>query len=118
MKRFIAVLFGLPIFALMAAFALANRKWVMVSFDPITPDQPLYSVEAPLWAVLFTGILLGLIAGGVATWLKQGKWRRRARQAIYELEDEKVSKKKLEEELNKTREATSAILPAPSARAS
>ena len=92
MKRLISWIFGLAAFIVLAAFALANREWITISFDPLTPAQPLYSLRAPLWTVLFAGIFLGLLAGGFAAWLKQGKWRKRARQAEYELGVERMSR--------------------------
>ena len=36
-------------------------------------------MDIPLFIILFFGILLGLVAGGVLTWLGQGKWRRETR---------------------------------------
>ncbi len=102
MKRIISVLVGIPVFILLAAFALANRKWVMVSFDPLAPDAPLFSISVPLWAVFFAGIFAGLVAGGVATWLKQGKWRRKARQHVYELEEERSRARQMERKLKET----------------
>ena len=85
MKWLVRWLLGVPTLIVLLLFALANRHMVRVSFDPVSVDDPLLSVHAPLWAVLFAGILLGLIAGGVATWLKQGKWRRQARDYEYKL---------------------------------
>jgi hypothetical protein len=35
----------------------------------------------PAFMLLFAGIFIGLIVGGVVTWLRQGKWRKQARQA-------------------------------------
>jgi hypothetical protein len=35
----------------------------------------------PAFMLLFTGIFIGLIVGGVVVWLRQGKWRKQARQA-------------------------------------
>ena len=99
MRRIVSVLLGVPAFILLAAFALANRGWVRVSFDPLAPEAPLFSVTVPLWTVFFAGIFVGLVAGGVATWLKQGKWRKRARQGIYELEEERQRAARLERKL-------------------
>ncbi len=104
MRRLISILIGVPIFVILAVLALANRQRVVVSFDPITPDTPLYSLEVPLWAVFFFGIFLGLLAGGVATWLKQGRYRVRARHAERELTRLKDMKDTLEKELQRMQE--------------
>ena len=97
MKRLLSWLFGLPTLIILLLFALANRRMVTLSFDPVTPDDPLIAVTLPLWAVLFLGILLGLLAGGVATWIRQSKWRRKARACQRDLEMERLARKRLEE---------------------
>ena len=76
---------GLPVAIAAVAFAVANRQWVVVSFDPVSRDAPFASISMPLWVVLFCGILVGLIAGWIAAWFAQGKWRRAAKQARIEL---------------------------------
>ena len=114
MKRFLSFLFGFPAFVLLAAFALANRKWVTISFDPLTPEDPLFSVRAPLWAVLFAGIFLGLVAGGIATWIRQGKWRRRARKARFDLKEERMQRERLQKRLEETVRNDARSLPGPS----
>lgn len=108
MRRLISFLIGIPIFIILAALALANRQRVTVSFDPITPETPLYSLNVPLWVVFFTGIFLGLLAGGIATWLKQGRYRARARHAERELARLKDMKDDLEKELKQIKEQASA----------
>ncbi len=107
MRRLISFLIGIPIFIILAALALANRQRVTVSFDPITPETPLYSLNVPLWVVFFAGIFLGLVAGGIATWLKQGRYRARARHAERELARLKDMKDDLEKELKQIKEQTS-----------
>jgi len=108
MKRLFALLFGLPAFVLLTAFALANREVVRVSFNPIVPDQPLFPggwlapVSVPAWVLLFAGIFIGLIAGGLAAWIRQGKWRRRARRAQFDLDREQMEKRRLERRLEKS----------------
>ena len=57
------------------AFAIANRAPVLVSLDPLPFEH-----RWPLFAVVFASIALGIVVGGVATWLGQRKWRRLARE--------------------------------------
>ena len=115
MKRILAYLIGLPVFIVLAAFALANRGWITVSLDPVTPADPWMAVETPVWALLFIGIFLGLLAGGFAAWLKQGKWRKRARHAVHDLDAERTRARRLE---RKMEEAAKTALPAPARKAS
>jgi uncharacterized integral membrane protein len=69
-----------PLAAAIIAFAVANRQAVTVSFDPFSSANPAYAATLPLFAVIFAVLILGVIVGGVAAWIRQSKWRRRARQ--------------------------------------
>ncbi|MGE0211217.1 MAG: DUF1049 domain-containing protein [Parvibaculaceae bacterium] len=85
MKRALSWAVGLPIALLLIGFAVANRSFVDVSFDPFSSDAPWASISAPLWALLFFGIFCGLLVGWCGAWLNQGKWRRASRGALTEL---------------------------------
>ena len=85
MKRLTARITGLLAALVLIVFAVANRHLVTVSFDPISPNDPILSVGVPLWIVVFIAIFLGLIAGWTAAWFNQGRWRRAARQARAQL---------------------------------
>jgi hypothetical protein len=65
-------------------FAVANRHFVTVSFDPFNARDPSIAIALPLFAVIILVAMLGVLAGGIATWIRQGYWRRSARQ--YEAE--------------------------------
>ncbi|MBV8963482.1 MAG: DUF1049 domain-containing protein [Hyphomicrobiales bacterium] len=66
-----------PLALIAAAFAVGNRGNVSVSFDPFS-DTP-YTVDAPLFVVVFAALILGVLLGGIGTWLGQGRHRRAAR---------------------------------------
>ena len=102
MKRILSWAFGLPVAVVLIAFAIANRRPVAVSFDPLTIEQPWLAVSMPLWALLYIGIFLGLIAGGVAAWLKQGRWRRIARDARRELDTTRSENDRLKQQLSRS----------------
>ena len=102
MKRILSWAFGLPVAVLLIAFAIANRRPVAVSFDPLSVEQPWLTLSMPLWSLLYIGILLGLIAGGVAAWLKQGKWRRIAREARRELDTTRSENDRLKQQLGRS----------------
>jgi uncharacterized integral membrane protein len=81
MLRKIGVAFiVVPLAVIMIVFAVANRQWVTVSFDPFSslPD-PAYAASFPLFAIILVSLVLGVLIGGSATWLRQGVWRRTAR---------------------------------------
>jgi uncharacterized integral membrane protein len=70
----------LPLAVILVIFAVANRHWVTVSFDPFNSTDPSLSFDLPLFIVILLSAILGVLAGGVATWFRQGRWRRAARQ--------------------------------------
>ena len=61
-------------------FAVANRHPVTVSFDPFDSADPALGVTLPLFVVIIAVAILGVVAGGSATWFGQRRWRRAARQ--------------------------------------
>lgn len=78
-------LVGLPIAIVGVGFAVANRQWVTVSFDPVNRAEPFAKVDMPLWALLFCGILVGIFAGWFVAWRGNARHRRAARDAKIEL---------------------------------
>lgn len=68
-----------PLAIVIIAFAVANRQIVTVSFDPFNSASPAYAVPLPLFILIFALVILGVVVGGVAAWLRQSKWRRAAR---------------------------------------
>jgi uncharacterized integral membrane protein len=82
MLRFLKLLIIAPVAILFLMFAFANRHVVDISFDPFdSGDVPAFSIQAPMFVVLILAVMLGVVCGGVATWLGQGKHRRAARAA-------------------------------------
>jgi uncharacterized integral membrane protein len=87
MVRFLKLVVIAPFAIVLLIFAFANRHFVTVSFDPFASgDTAAFTIEAPLFIVLILTAMLGVVAGGLATWLAQGKHRRAARQARAEAE--------------------------------
>jgi uncharacterized integral membrane protein len=80
MRKFFTALIVIPLGLLFVVFAVANRHFVTVSFDPFNSRDPSVSVTMPLFAVIIVVAILGVAAGGTATWFRQRHWRRAARQ--------------------------------------
>jgi uncharacterized membrane protein len=99
LRRVLNWLVGLPIALIVIAFAIANRQWVTVSLDPISRENPFAAVSMPLWALLFFGAFLGLLAGWIACWFSQGKWRRSTRESRLELSRAQAEAAQLRREL-------------------
>lgn len=80
LRKVVTAIIVIPLAVVIIAFAVANRHAVTVSFDPFTAVNPAYAATLPLFAILFAVLILGVIVGGVAAWMRQSKWRRIARQ--------------------------------------
>jgi uncharacterized integral membrane protein len=78
-RKIVTAIIVIPLAILIVAFAVTNRQTVTVSFDPFSLTDPAYSARLPLFVLVFLLVILGVIIGGVAAWLRQGKWRRTAR---------------------------------------
>ncbi len=85
LRKFVTALIVIPLAAVIIAFAVANRQIVTVSFDPFSSVDPAYAATLPLFAVILLVLILGVLVGGVAAWLRQSKWRRAARNAEAEV---------------------------------
>jgi uncharacterized integral membrane protein len=81
LRKIVTALVLIPLAVLLISFAVANRQAVTVSFDPFDPSSPAFSVALPLYLLILLLIIVGVIVGGAAAWLRQGKWRGRARRA-------------------------------------
>ncbi len=80
MLRFLFwLLVVIPSGTLFVVLALANRHDVRLGLDPFRPTEPVRFLDAPLFVYLFGALFLGLLLGGVASWIAQGKWRQLAR---------------------------------------
>jgi uncharacterized integral membrane protein len=80
MRKFVSALVVISLGLIFVVFAVANRHFVTVSFDPINSSDPSIAVTMPLFLVIIVAAIAGVVAGGMATWFRQGRWRRAARQ--------------------------------------
>jgi uncharacterized integral membrane protein len=80
MRKFLTALIVIPLGLIFIVFAVANRHLVTVSFDPFNGTDPSIAVTLPLFVVIIAVAILGVIAGSTATWFRQRRWRRAARQ--------------------------------------
>ena len=80
MRKFFTALIAIPLGLLFVVFAVANRHLVTVSLDPFNSSDPSAGVTLPLFVVIIAVAIVGVVAGGCATWFRQRHWRRAARQ--------------------------------------
>jgi uncharacterized integral membrane protein len=79
MRKFLTALIVIPLGLLFIVFAVANRHLVTVSFDPFNSRDPSVGVTMPLFVAIIAVAILGVAAGGTATWFRQRHWRQAAR---------------------------------------
>jgi uncharacterized integral membrane protein len=84
-RKIVTALILLPIAALIVMFAVGNRAPVMIALDPMAAQPPMFAFSVPLFLLLLIVLILGVIVGGVAAWMRQSRWRRRARRLAAEL---------------------------------
>jgi uncharacterized integral membrane protein len=85
LRKLVAVIVLVPLAVVIIVFAVANRQIVTVSFDPFSANEPAASVTLPLFALIILLLIIGVLIGGLASWLRQGKWRSSARRLDREL---------------------------------
>ncbi len=80
--RFLRLIFVAALAIILVAVALANRDTVTLSAFPANFGQYLggrWSVDVPLFLVIFLAFALGMLAGLVWEWLRESHIRREAR---------------------------------------
>ncbi|WEF25671.1 LapA family protein [Paracoccus sp. S3-43] len=80
--RFLRLIFVVLLALILVAMALANREIVTLSAFPANFGQYLggrWSVDLPLFLVIFLAFALGMLAGLVWEWLRESHIRREAR---------------------------------------
>jgi uncharacterized integral membrane protein len=81
MRKFLTGVVLIPLGLIFIDFAVANRHLVTVSFDPFGSGDTAFDLPpVPLFAIIITAMIVGVVAGGSATWFRQRRWRRAARQ--------------------------------------
>jgi uncharacterized integral membrane protein len=90
MRKFLAIAVLVPLAIIIVMFAVANREIITVSFDPFDSVHPALALKMPLFILIFVLVAVGVVVGGIAAWLKQHKWRMRARRAEAEARDLRV----------------------------
>jgi uncharacterized integral membrane protein len=86
LRRIVAAIILVPLAVVIIAIAVANREMVTMSFDPFSGHDPAATVSLPLFALVIALLIIGVLIGGAASWLRQGKWRGAARRFERELQ--------------------------------
>src|SRR3970040_2416408 len=81
MRKVLVAAVLIPLAVVIVMFAVANRGIVTVTFDPFSTTNPAFALTMPMFILIFVLVAIGVLVGGIAAWLKQHKWRVRARRA-------------------------------------
>jgi len=111
-RKLAFALIVVPLGVLLIALAVVNRKPVELILDPFGGPDPGLTWQAPFFLFLIGAFALGLVVGGIATWLSQGKWRKTARTQRREADQWHTRADKLEQELEERDPAHHPRLPA------
>jgi uncharacterized integral membrane protein len=84
-RKILAAIVLVPLAIIIVGLAVANREVVSVSFDPFNSVNPAFAIKAPLFILVLLLVIVGVVIGGVAAWMRQSKWRRAARSLDGEL---------------------------------
>ncbi|HEY8162491.1 MAG: LapA family protein [Methylocystis sp.] len=108
MKSVLRILVFVPLALIILFFSMANRSMVKIGLDPFAAnaaDAPY--LEAPMYLVVLSAMAVGVLAGGVSSWLGHLPVRRAAKVA-------RAEAKKTRLEIEKLRQQALAELPADS----
>lgn len=96
LRRILTILVVLPISVGLVILAVANRHAVGLVVDPLGSG---WTVELPLFLVVFAALIVGVVLGGASVWLGQGRWRRAARRNEREVRRAKAQAEELKTSL-------------------
>ncbi len=77
--KLVKLVIFVPLAIILIVLSVANRQDVTLALNPFEPQDQLLSFSAPFFVFLFAALIVGLIAGSMATWFAQGKHRKKAR---------------------------------------
>ena len=98
-RKIVTALILLPVAAAIVLFAVGNRAPVAIAFDPFAAEPPMFSFAMPLFLLLLLLLIAGVILGGVSAWMRQSRWRRRARRLAADLKASRTEAEKLRRQL-------------------
>lgn len=103
-SRFLSFVILVPLAILIVVFCVANRAGVTVSLDPLG-TMPQYAYEVPLFLVIMASLIVGVVLGGIGTFLTQGHYRRAAWKRKHEVERLRREADEARERLRQERES-------------
>lgn len=84
-SKILSFIILVPLAIVLVVFCVSNREAVTVSLDPFG-TMPQLSFASPLFVLLMAAVIVGVILGGIGTWLTQAHYRRKSWRRKHELE--------------------------------
>ena len=116
-SRILSFVILVPLAILLVVFCVSNRELVTVSLDPLG-TMPQFTFGLPLFILLMGAVIVGVVLGGIGTWLTQSHYRRKAwkrrnevERLRREAEEAKASLRLLREEKAATTPSTALAAP-------
>lgn len=78
LRRLLVLPIVLVTAAILITVAVSNRHPVRIVLDPIS-EVPVLAFELPFFVYLLGALIVGVMLGGMRTWVGQSHWRKRAR---------------------------------------
>jgi hypothetical protein len=79
LRKLVLLVILAPLAIVLVALCVANKHRVPVSFDPFSAGDPAVVLHPRLFVLGLVLLITGVLIGGCAAWLRQGKWRQAAR---------------------------------------
>ncbi|MEX3011222.1 LapA family protein [Hoeflea sp. TYP-13] len=83
-RKLINFIILVPVAIVLIVLSVANRNFVTLALNPFDPGDSVLSVSAPFFVFLFIALMIGMVVGSLATWFKQGRYRKQARKEAKE----------------------------------
>lgn len=78
-SRILAAIILIPLAIVLVALAVVNRQSVPLTLDIFQTGNPGLSLSLPLFVWLLAALILGMVIGGIVSWIRQGRYRRLAK---------------------------------------
>lgn len=82
--RILKFVIFVPVAIILIVLSVANRHLVTLALNPFRPEDGVLALSLPFFVFLFIALMIGVLIGSTATWLAQGKHRKRAREEAHE----------------------------------
>ncbi|MEF3366184.1 DUF1049 domain-containing protein [Methylocystis sp. 9N] len=99
MKSILRIIVFVPLALVILFFAMANRESVRIWLDPFAPnDDSGPHFDAPIFLVVLASAAVGVLAGGVSSWIGHLPVRRAAKVARAEARKTRVEIERLRQQ--------------------